>query len=208
MMVRLILERKGIPYQRRDLMPILSKPILRTLRFPTHTIPALRIDGQRLQGSGAIARELERIQPEPPIFPSDPQLLAEVEQAEKWGEDDFQPLVRRILWRAIRLNPPAMRSIAEGAKLGVPIGLAVRTAAPIIAAELKLHGATEDQVRTDLAALPGAFSRIDDWIAAGVLGGAEPNVADLQIATSVRLAMVLDDVRPFVESRPAGEMAL
>ena len=62
-------------------------------------------------------------------------------------------------------------------------------------------------MRADLAALPGALERIDDWIEEGVLGAETPNAADLQIATSVRLLMTLDDVRPAIEGRPAGELA-
>ena len=41
-----------------------------------------------------------------------------------------------------------------------------------------------------------------------VLGGEQLNAADFQIATSLRLAMSLDDLRPAIERRPAGELAL
>ena len=52
------------------------------------------------------------------------------------------------------------------------------------------------------------LQRIDDWIAEGVLGGEQPNAADFQVATCLRLAMSLDDLRPAIESRPGGELAL
>ena len=51
------------------------------------------------------------------------------------------------------------------------------------------------------------LDRIDDWIAEGVLGGEELNAADFQIASNLRLAMSLDDLRA-IENRPAGELAL
>ena len=70
--VRLMLERKGIPYSRIDLVAVLSKPILRAAGFPGVTVPAIRPDGRRTQGSRAIARELDRLVPEPPLFPDDP----------------------------------------------------------------------------------------------------------------------------------------
>ncbi|MGH2952010.1 MAG: glutathione S-transferase family protein, partial [Solirubrobacterales bacterium] len=206
--VALMLERKGIEYKRVDLMPLISKGVLKAMRFPGTTIPALKLDGRKLQGSGAIARELDRVVPEPPLFPADPEARAAVEQAEGWGEETVQPLARRVFWNAIRRDRGAMRSFAEGAKLGVPVGLAVRTAAPIVAGEIRLHGAGDENVRADLAALPGMLQRIDDWIAAGVLGGEQPNAADLQIATSLRLLMTLDDLRPAIESRPAGKLAV
>jgi glutathione S-transferase len=44
-------------------------------------------------------------------------------------------------------------------------------------------------------------------IAEGVIGGAEPNAADFQVATSVRLRMAFADLEPAIESRPAGEHA-
>ena len=53
-----------------------------------------------------------------------------VEDAERWGEEVLQPAVRRILWNALKRNRLPLASYAEGARLGVPIGLAVRTAAP------------------------------------------------------------------------------
>jgi glutathione S-transferase len=207
-MVAKMLELKGIEYKRVDLMPVVSKGVLKALRFPAATIPALKLDGRKLQGSGEIARELDRLRPDPPLFPADPDARTAVEQASDWGEETLQPLARRVFWNAIHKDRAPMASFAEGYRLGVPVGLAVKTAGPIVAAEIRMHGATDDKVRADLAALPGMLQRIDDWIAAGAIGGEQPNAADLQIATSLRLLMSLDDVRPAIESRPAGEMAL
>ena len=129
-----------------------------------------------------------------------------VEEAERWGEEVLQPAIRRILWNALKRDRAPLRSYAEGAKLGIPIGLAVKTAAPIVAAASRINSADDEAVRADLAALPGWLKRIDDWIAEGVLGADQPNAADLQIAASLRLAMTLDDLRPAIEA-PAGGRA-
>ena len=59
MTARLMLERKGIPYRRVDLMPVISKAALRAVGFPGITVPALKIDGLRVQGSRQIARTLD-----------------------------------------------------------------------------------------------------------------------------------------------------
>ncbi|MGZ5360818.1 MAG: glutathione S-transferase family protein [Solirubrobacterales bacterium] len=205
---RLMLERKGIPYKRVDLMPVISKGVLKVLRFDGITVPALKLDGKRVQGSREIARELDRVRPEPPLFPSDPAERAKVEEAERWGDEVFQGRPRRIVWWALRRNRAALATYSEGARLGVPVGLAVKTGAPIVAAAAKLNDATDENVRADLAALPTDLDRIDAWIAEGVLGGEQLNAADLQIATSLRLLMTLEDLRPAIESRPAGELAL
>ena len=206
--VRLMLERKGIEYKRRDLMPVIARGMLRAMRFPGVTVPALRIDGQRIQGSTTISRALDRLRPEPPLFPGDPERRAAVEEAERWGDEVLQGLTRRILWNGIKRDHSAIGSYAEGARLGIPISVATRTSAPIIAAEVRLNRAGDENVRTDLGRLPGALDRIDDWIADGVLGGENLNAADLQLATCVRLLMTIDDVRPAIEERPAGEHAL
>jgi glutathione S-transferase len=203
----LMLERKGIPYKRVDLMPVISKGLLRAQRFPGVTVPALKIGGTRVQGSREIARELDRIQPEPPLFPNDPEKRVKVEEAEAWG-DEFQQKPRRFSWWALKRNREPLASYSEGARLGIPIGLAVKTAAPIVSLAARFNGATDENVRADLASFPEDLDRIDGWIAEGVLDGEELNAADYQIATSVRLAMTLDDLRPAIERRPAGEHAL
>jgi glutathione S-transferase len=189
-------------------MPVISKAALKALRFPGVTVPALRIGDERVQGSREIARALDRIQPDPPLFPADPAERSAVEEAERFGDEDLQPAARRVLWWALKRDRSPLESFSTGAKLGIPIGLAVKTAAPIVAASARFNEATDENVRTDLAALPGMLARIDDYIASGTLDGGEINAADLQIATSLRLLMTLDDLRPSIEARPAGKLAI
>jgi len=202
----LMLERKGIPYKRVDLIPVVSKGILKAQRFPDVTVPALKLEGDRVQGSIQIARELDRIKPEPPLLPADPEKRSKVEEAEAWG-DPFQQKPRRLSWWALKRDRAPMASYAEGARLGIPVALAVKTGAPIVAMAARLNGSTDGNVRADLSSLRSDLDRIDHWIAEGVLGGPEPNAADFQIAPSIRLLMSLDDLRPFIEGRPCGELA-
>jgi glutathione S-transferase len=204
---RLMLEHKGIAYKRTDLLPVISKGALRAVGFPGVTVPALKIDGSKIQGSRQIARELERLRPEPPLFPADPEKRAAVEAAERFGDEDLQPPMRQILWWTIKHEKAPLRSYSEGAKLGVPLSLAMKTAAPIIALSARFNKADDAHVRPALAALPAMLDRIDEWIAAGVLGGEQLNAADFQIAPSIGLAMTLEDLRPAIESRPAGQLA-
>jgi glutathione S-transferase len=202
----LMLERKGIPYKRVDLMPVVSKGVLRALRFPGNTVPALKLHGKRVQGSMEISRELDRIKPEPALFPADPEKRAGVEEAEAWG-DEFQQKPRRFSWWAFRRDRAPMASYSEGARLGVPIGLAVKTGGPIVALAARFNESTDEKVRADLGSLRDDLDRIDGWIAEGVVGGPEPNAADYQLGPSLRLLMSFDDLRPFIEGRPCGELA-
>ena len=203
----LMLERKGIAYKRTDLLPVISKGALRTFGFPHQTVPALKIDGAKVQGSRQIARELERLRPEPSLFPADPEKKGAVEEAERFGDEELQHPVRQILWWALKHDKAPLRSYSEGAKIGLPIGLAMKTAAPIVALSAHFNESSDENTRAGLAALPALLDRVDELIAAGVLNGEELNVADFQIAPSIGLAMTLDDLRPAIEGRPAGALA-
>lgn len=209
MAARLMLDYKGIEYERVDLMPVIHRYVIRLLRFPARTVPALKLDDRRVQGSREISRCLDEVRPEPPLFPRDPELRAAVEDAERWGDETYQSLARRILWASFRRGKEPLRSFAEGAKLPIPLELGIKTAPPLIWLAGRNSGGRDDnRVRADLAALPGILDRIDSLIAAGTLNGEALNAADFQIATSTRLLMALDDVRPAIAGRPAGEHAL
>jgi len=203
----LMLQQKGISYKRTDLLPVISKGVLRAVGFPGITVPALKIDGAKVQGSRQIARELERLQPEPRLFPADPERRAAVEEAERFGDEELQHPIRQILWWGMKRDHSPLRSYSEGAKIGIPIGLAVKTAAPIVALSARFNEADDANVQRDLASLPGLLDRVDEHIAKGVIGGEQLNAADFQIATSLGLAMTMDDLRPAVENRPAGALA-
>jgi glutathione S-transferase len=203
----LMLRHKGIAYKRTDLLPVISKGALRAVGFPGVTVPALKVDGAKIQGSRPIARELERLQPQPSLFPADPEQRTVVEEAERFGDEELQAPMRQILWWTIKHDKAPLRSYSEGAKLGVPLSLAMKTAAPIVALSARFNEADDVHVRPALAALPAMLDKIDGWIAAGVLGGEQLNAADFQIAPSLGLAMTLDDLRPAIEGRPAGALA-
>ena len=205
---QLMLDHKGIAYRRTDLLPVISKLALRAVGFLGVTVPALKIDDSKIQGSRQIARELDRLRPQPPLFPADPAQRAAVEEAERFGDEQLQSPIRRILWWAIKRDKAPLRSYSEGAKLGLPIGLAMKTATPIVALSARFNQADDEHVRAGLAALPKMLDQIDAWIAAGVLGGELLNAADFQIAPSLALAMTLDDLRPTIEARPAGALAM
>jgi glutathione S-transferase len=203
----LMLERKRIPYRRVDLPQWFHRPILRAMRFPGRTVPALVLDGRRVQTTGAIARALDELRPDPPLLPTDPERRTQVELVEAWCDGDIQQLGRRLVYWALARHGHAVDSYLEGSRLIIPRPLARPLAPLIIRILARDHGARDEAVRADLAALPRILDRIDAWIADAVLGAAEPNVADYQVATSLALLMSHDDLRPLIAARPAGELA-
>jgi glutathione S-transferase len=205
--VQAMLKAKGIPFKRTDLFPVMQKLVVRALGFPRQTVPAVKIDDRKIQGSREITRELDRLRPEPPLFPADPEKRQAVEEAERFGDEELQHPVRQMIWWALRKDKAPLRSYSEGAKLGIPVGLAVATAGPILAATAYYNEASDENVRRDLSLLPGFLDRIDAWIEEGVLDGEQLNAADYQIAPSLRLAMTLQDLRSIIDARPAGRFA-
>src|SRR6476659_5909490 len=159
--VQLMLDHKGIPYKRTDLMPVVSKGVLRAAGFPGVTVPALNVDGDKVQGSRQIARELERLRPEPPLFPAEAEKRAAVEEAERFGDEELQHPIRQLLWWGFRQNKEPLRSYSEGAKLGVPIGVAVKTGGPLVALSARFNEASDENARQALEALPDLLDRVD-----------------------------------------------
>jgi len=205
--VELMLAHKGIPYKRTDLLPVISKGVLRAAGFPGVTVPALKIEGSKVQGSRQIARELERLQPDPPLFPADPGQRGAVEDAERFGDEQLQHPIRQILWWAFKHDKAPLRSYSEGAKIGMPIGLAMKTAAPIVALSARFNEADDEHARQALEALPGLLQKVDSLIGGGTINGEQLNAADFQIGTSIGLMMTMDDLRPAIENRPAAALA-
>jgi glutathione S-transferase len=112
-----MLDAKHVPYQRVDLFPGLSRAWLRATGFAGGTVPALRIDGTRIQGSRAIARALDDGWPDPPLFPADPTQRRRTEEIETWGDGPLQMTARRIILRALCHSSQARAAALQGARL-------------------------------------------------------------------------------------------
>jgi glutathione S-transferase len=223
----LMLEHKRIAY-RRVVLPTGAHPTLvRALGFHGHrkpirsvdgrthrslalldrlgTVPALRFGAERVQTNRAIARFLDRVQPQPPLFPGEPERRRAVEQALRWGDDVFQMAARRIVLLGGRHGLDTLRDRAGDGRLGPLLarGERARTINNAIAARI-IFRANADAERELLAELPAQLDRIDAWIADGVLDGPELNAADFLIAPSLALIAYRLDLRAQIEARPAG----
>lgn len=195
---------KGIDYSTVDLLPVMHKPVMK-VRFGQATVPGLELDGERIVGSRRIMARLDSLVPEPRLFPEDPEARTKVQAAEAWGDEVFQPVPRRLIWALLKRAPDAAASYG-GDEPPLPDFLAKPMTPLVVAAERKIHGATDEAVRADLAALPAQLDRIDAWIAEGVLGGESPNAADLQIGSSLMLFLTMGDIAPLIEGRPCRRL--
>jgi glutathione S-transferase len=170
----------------------------------------MKVDGRKVQGSRDISRELEVITPDPPLFPSDPQARAAVEEAERWGDEEFQQMPRTISWWALKRDKRGQETfLAEAgpmARFGLPAKVAVATAGPIVSTAIRLNDSTDETVRRTLAELGPVLDEVDRLIATGVIGGEQPNAADFQIGRSIALLRTSADIRETIDQRPAAEL--
>jgi glutathione S-transferase len=204
--VEAALRLKSIAYKRVDLLPS-GEVLLGPLLWGGKTVPGMRIDGERLLGSRTIMRRLDVLAPEPPLLPAPGEpSYARVLDAERWGDEVFQSVPRRLIDVSFVRRPSAMESYAASAKLPLPVAL-LRPMMPLTARLMALKNRARDEAaRADLAALGSQLERIDGWIAEGLLGGEQPNAADLQIGSTIRLLMSIGDVRPLIAGRPAEQL--
>ena len=180
-----------------------SRPPMLALLDRLGTVPALRWNGERIQTNRRIARFLDARVPEPPLFPADADLRAEVEAAELWGDEVLQMAARRITLCASLHGRDGLIDHGSRGRLGPLLThsdtmrhWAARRATPAVFAT------GPDAERELLESLPGMLDRVDDWIASGVLGGEQLNAADFIIAPSLALLCYRPDLVEEVESRP------
>ncbi len=112
------LELKGLDYQLVELPPAVHAAVAKVV-FGERTVPALIVDrGEKVSGSRAILRRLDALAPDPPLLPAEPAAREAVLEAERWGDETFQQVARRVIWTAFARRTEAMASYQEGRRPG------------------------------------------------------------------------------------------
>lgn len=208
---RKMLDLKGVDYQLVDVLPLNQRVHLRLAGFRGGTVPALKLDGRKFQGSRHISRALDERCPEPPLFPSDPTTRARAEEAERWGDQEFQPIPRRLFRFGVATNPELRRWAIRSQGLPAPdlLAAAIKPLMGYYARTLESDGrrGSEESARADLGGLDGMLDRVDLLLRDGTLALAPPNAAALQVLATVRLLDAFTDLRPLVRTHACAEPA-
>jgi glutathione S-transferase len=200
----LMLRHKGIRYRRVNVIWFRAGKSLPAKGFPGRTAPAVVLDGRPVQTNRAIARALDEVVPDPPLFPADPEERWHVEAAEGFGDEVLQHATRRMfLWSSMR-DPASVTPHPAIGRMPFPRNRWLRER--LMRRPLAHYGITETVVRSDFEALPGMLDRLDAFMADGVLGGSRLTAADLQIAPLVAALSGIATLRPEVEPRPVATL--
>ncbi|MDO9355328.1 MAG: glutathione S-transferase [Solirubrobacteraceae bacterium] len=204
MTARAALRFKGLEYERVDLpLGQQMEPMAEIYGEGNTTVPGLLVDGEPVHGSTAILARLEELRPEPSLYPEP--IADRVREAERWGDEVFQDLGRRLPWGALHFRPEALGLLAGQTEPLDPAG--TDYAIKMIRATWKYHRMNAVILADDLRGLPEKLDHIDALIADGTLGGAQPNAADLQIGATLRVLMSVEDLFPLILDRPATTVA-
>lgn len=115
MSVFVALKEKRIPFQMHvvDLDAAENRAADFATRSLTQRVPMLVHDAFTLTESSAITEYLEELQPEPPIYPIDPQQRARARQVQAWIRSDLMPIRQERSTNVIFYAPnPAPLSVA------------------------------------------------------------------------------------------------
>ena len=200
----LMLEHKGLGWRPFEFMPGMQTIALRPLGFPGGTVPAIKLDGVRVQGNRNIARWLDELEPDPPLLP--PHRVTQVTEAERFADEILQPIARRLVLAAGARDRAALADQGDSGRLGPILARSAGRRRRIMKLARRRFGVNDETEGLDLRALPGVLDQVDSLVSAGVLDGPELNAADFQTAPSLALLGYRVDVCEQVTSRPSWRL--
>ncbi len=196
----LMLEHKGIPFERVNFPPGPHRVLVRVMGFKGDRVPAVKFeDGRRAQGTRELPRVLDEMVPEPRLVPNDPEGL----EAEAWADDVLQQWARRMVAAAGARDPDSLAGRGADGRLGVLLTRHELPRRTVARAVLMVFGATKEQQRDDLERTGELLDRVDAWIDEGVLNGEALRSPDLAVASSLALVEYILELQHELERRPA-----
>lgn len=180
--VRWALDYKSWPHERRALVPGFHIPRVWQLSGQTQ-VPTIRIDGKIMHGSNHILEEIERLRPEPPLFPDGPEDRARALAIQTYFDDEAAPDFRRLFWSAYFDRPAdCARMATDGC--GAAMHIAYRTCWPLMKPMFSKNlGMAPARLEAAAARLSKHLDRLEAEIRpSGYLVGDRFTIADLTAA--------------------------
>jgi glutathione S-transferase len=185
---RWALDWKGIAHRRIDLLPGPHAPRIARLTGKT-TVPVLRIGERVIAGSAEIIDELERLQPEPALYPADSAQRERALALERHFDDEVGPRVRRALFTVLLREPAYLVRVFAGRR-SAPVRIGYRALFPITKQVVGRSMSVFDRAAVDdaFAGTERALDLVAKQVgASGYLVGDRFGVADLTAASMLAL---------------------
>jgi glutathione S-transferase len=199
--VRWALDHKRWPHTRRTLLPGFHLATARWLSGQNQ-LPLLRLHGRVLAGSALILGELERLRPDPPLFPADPDARRRASGLQTYFDEQVAPELRRLFWATYIRRPAACARMAtDGASVGTR--LVWRMLFPLMRPLFRVNmGMSPDDLATARRRMHAHFDRLESEIrSSGYLVGDRFGVADLT-AAAVMTAIIRPPEFPYPLPEP------
>jgi len=97
---RWALDWKGIPHVRRSLLPGFHIPRVLWMTGQK-SLPVLVVDGEAIADSTRIIERLERLKPEPALYPTEGAARRRALELEEWFDEELGPHLRRAVFHAL-----------------------------------------------------------------------------------------------------------
>jgi glutathione S-transferase len=182
---RWALDYKGIPHVRKAPMPGAHGIYARRLtRGGARTFPVLQLEGQAIGDSTAIIAALEEYQPEPPLYPTDPDELTRALEIEDYFDTEVGSYVRSLsFFHLLQDRDLAIAGINQGENVGRQ--RMMRAAYPVVRAFMNRdYTITEERAHESRQKIDAALERIvAETGPSGYLVGDSFSVADLTAAS-------------------------
>jgi glutathione S-transferase len=137
---RVFCAEKGIPYELEQISP-LAPPEGWREKSPLGKIPVLEHDGRYINDSSVICLYLEKIHPQPPLYPSDPYEYARALWLEEFMDGGVVPHAGGV-FRSLALQPVLTRKEPDAATIAAAEKVMNEQVAPLLAyleAQLGTH---------------------------------------------------------------------
>jgi glutathione S-transferase len=202
---RWALDYKSIPHLRREPLPGLHRISALWLTRGKHDrLPVIELEGARIGDSTAIIAALEQYQPEPALYPSDPDGRERALALEDYFDEELGPKLRRFYWyHTLRDRGAAIDAALPDA--GSVRRRLAQSAYPVMRrAAARDYGADERGAAEALEGMRSVMDRLEDELADGdYLVGDSFSVADLA-AASLFTAVIAPEERPYAPDWVAG----
>lgn len=199
--VRWALDHKRVQHLRQALIPGFHVPQVRFLTGQ-QMLPVLEIEGRRLAGSSRILQEIERLYPQPRLYPEDRTARERALAIESYFDEEVAPEVRRLFWATYIDHPSeCARMATDGFSVGTRF--AWRTLFPLMRPLFRSNmGVDARRLGAARERLQSHFDRLESEIGpSGYLVGDRFGVADLA-AAAVMTAIIRPPEFPYPLPEP------